>query len=150
MSAPQFSPELQLSAQPGCLCEVRGWVREAAKLAGCDAPLVDDLVLAVNEACMNVIQHAYCFACDQEMLLRIRQEPGAMVFELLDHAKPICTEDVKPRDLDDIRPGGLGVHFIRTIMDEMAFVTPPTGFGNMLRMVKHINDGNQGKDSNGA
>lgn len=82
--------------------------------------------------------------------MRIRQEPGAMVFELLDHAKPICTEDVKPRDLDDIRPGGLGVHFIRTIMDEMAFVTPPTGFGNMLRMVKHINDGNQGKDSNGA
>lgn len=128
-----------MPAQPDRLCEVRGWVRDIATSAGCDNATADNLVLAVNEACMNVIQHGYCLACDQEMLLRARQEQDALVFELLDHAPPVCVEAVKPRPLDEVRPGGLGVHFICSIMDEMAFVEPPAGFGNLLRMVKRMN-----------
>jgi anti-sigma regulatory factor (Ser/Thr protein kinase) len=135
---PQVEAELLLPAQPCSLCEVRGWVRQQAANAGCDKALAENLVLAVNEACMNVIQHAYCFACDQRMLLRARRERDALIFELLDHAQPVCAEAVKARALDDIRPGGLGVHFILSIMDEMAFVEPPAGFGNLLRMVKRI------------
>lgn len=138
MKAAPGAAELRLPAQPDRLCEVRGWVRDAARSAGCDNATADNLVLAVNEACMNVIQHGYCFACDQEMLLRVRQEQDALIFELLDHAPPVCVEAVKSRPLDEVRPGGLGVHFILTIMDEMAFVEPPAGFGNLLRMVKRI------------
>jgi anti-sigma regulatory factor (Ser/Thr protein kinase) len=130
--------ELRLPAQADRLCDVRAWVRDAAKAAGCDLATAENLVLAVNEACMNVIQHGYCFACNQDMLLRVRQERDALIFEVLDHAQPACVEAVKSRALDDIRPGGLGVHFIRSIMDEMAFVEPPPGFGNLLRMVKRI------------
>jgi len=45
---------------------------------------------------------------------------------------------VKPRDLEDIRPGGLGTHFIREVMDEVEFLRPPNDSGNILRMVKRI------------
>ena len=144
MSEMQLIAELRLPALPDRLALVRSCVREAAKLAGCDETTVENLVLAVNEACMNVIQHGYGFATGQEMLLRVRkeqereQERGALVFELFDHAQPVIVEEVKPRPLDEIRPGGLGVHLIRTIMDEMTFVEPPPGFGNLLRMVKRI------------
>jgi anti-sigma regulatory factor (Ser/Thr protein kinase) len=140
-SAGALLPELRIPAQPDRLSLVRDYVRTAAKMAGCDDAVSDAVVLAVNEACMNVIQHGYCFAPEQEMLLRVRCEPDALVFELLDRAKPVQPEAVQSRPLDEIRPGGLGVHFIRSIMDEMTFAEPPAGFGNLLRMVKRIDGG---------
>jgi anti-sigma regulatory factor (Ser/Thr protein kinase) len=143
MSAPRLLGELRLSAQPDCLRLARGCVREAAKLAGCDDATVDNLVLAVNEACMNVIQHGYSIDCaaHKEMCLQIWLEDAALVFDLLDCAPPVCAEQVQPRSLDEIRPGGLGVHFMRSIMDEVIFAEPPQGFGNRLRMVKRLRKG---------
>lgn len=130
--------ELRLPAQPDRLQELRVWVRAAAKHAGCDDEVAENLVLAVNEACMNVIQHGYAFVAGKEMLLRARREQDALVFELLDHAGPVRPEEIQPRPLDQIRPGGLGVHFMRSIMDEVAYVAPPAGYGNMLRMMKRV------------
>ena len=57
-----------------------------------------------------------------------------MIFELLDHAPPIDVSRVKSRPLEDIRPGGIGVHFIEQLMDEMVFCAPPEGYGNQLYM----------------
>ena len=50
----------------------------------------------------------------------------------------IDASKVKPRDLDDVRPGGLGTHFIRQVMDECGFVTLPSSEGNLFRMCKRI------------
>lgn len=138
MKAAQLLSELCLPAQPECLASVRCCVRDAAKRAGCDDATTDNMVLAINEACMNVIQHGYQFLPNQEFQLRVLLEQDNLVFELLDHAQPVQVECVKSRALEDIRPGGLGVHFICSIMDEMTFVEPPAGFGNLLRMVKRV------------
>ena len=62
-----------------------------------------------------------------------------MVFRLRDYAKPTNADAVEPRDLDDIRPGGLGVHFIRSLMDECGFLDTPEGGGNLFEMKKLIN-----------
>lgn len=139
IGAPQ--PELRLPARPDRLPAARAWVRETARRAGCGDELAENLVLAVNEACMNVIQHAYGFEPDQEMLLRARREGGALVFELLDHAPSARPDEIRSRPLDEIRPGGLGVHFMRSIMDEVAFAPPPPGYGNLLRMAKRLDAG---------
>lgn len=143
MNAPRLLAELHLPAQADCLRLARACVREAAILADCDAATVDNLVLAVNEACMNVIQHGYSGACTPrpEMWLQVWLEDSALVFDLLDRAPPVCVERVQPRSLDEIRPGGLGVHFIRSIMDEVVFAEPPQGFGNRLHMVKFLQKG---------
>ena len=55
-----------------------------------------------------------------------------------DFADTIDVTKIKPRDLNDVRPGGLGTHFIREVMDEVAFLTPPEGRGNLLKLVKRI------------
>ncbi len=147
MSEPQLIVELRLPAQPEHLALVRALVREASKLAGCNDAIVENLVIAINEACMNVIQHGYLFSEGQEMCLRICREGDDLAFDLLDRAAPVKLEDLKPRPLDEIRPGGLGVHFIRSIMDEVVFVEPPQGFGNRLRMLKRLE---QGKATHGT
>jgi sigma-B regulation protein RsbU (phosphoserine phosphatase) len=113
-------------------------VKRVAELAGCDTELSDKLVIAVNEACMNVIKHAYKGDYSGEIILEIHNNAGSLLFRLLDHADPVDLDSVKPRDLEDIRPGGLGTHFIREIMDECNMGHLEGGAGNYLEMIKKI------------
>lgn len=131
--------KIHIFADPDRLCLARATVRRAAQLVGCDEDLVDKLVLAVNEACMNVIQHAYKGDATGEIILEIHNNEDSIVFRLEDHAEPVDLESVKPRDLDDLRPGGLGTHFIREIMDEYNMGHLEAGTGNYLEMIKKIN-----------
>ncbi|MCU7842876.1 MAG: ATP-binding protein [Candidatus Thiodiazotropha sp. (ex Monitilora ramsayi)] len=97
----------------------------------------EQLILAVNEACMNVIQHAYCGDHQGEIRLTLEHDGRRLRFLVEDDAPCIDPTCITPRDLTDIRPGGLGVHFIREIMDEVRF-SPTGGQGNKLEMIKHL------------
>ena len=120
------------------LKKVRGKVRDTARLCGFSADAVHDIVLAVDEACQNVIRHAYGGSAEGEIILEIYRAGGDLVVLLRDFAEPTDVTTVKPRDLDDLRPGGLGTHFMTEVMDRVEFLPPPEGGGNLLRMVKRI------------
>lgn len=130
---------LHFPAQPDRLCMVRALVRRAAQFVGCDDELTEQLVIAVNEACMNVIQHAYHDQPTGEMILEIHNNAGSISFHLVDFAEPVDPTTIRPRDLNDLRPGGLGTHFIREIMDKYEMEPLEDDQGNILRMVKKIN-----------
>ena len=117
---------------------MRGAVGEAAARCGCDAEAVRDVVIAVDEACQNVIRHAYGGRTDGEIVLEIRRHDDTMVVDLRDFAEVVDPEKIKPRDLDDLRPGGLGTHFISEVMDSVEYLAPPRGRGTLLRMAKRI------------
>jgi sigma-B regulation protein RsbU (phosphoserine phosphatase) len=129
---------LRFPARANQLRRVRQAVREQTKASGCSEQCSADVVLAIDEACQNVIRHAYGNEPSGEIVLEIERRGEELVFSLRDFAPPIDPACVKPRDLDDVRPGGLGTHFIQKVMDEMEFVPPPSGGGNLLRMVKRI------------
>ncbi len=113
-------------------------VRDAAELVGLDEEASDAVVLAVNEACMNIIQHAYAMDSNGVIDVTVSREGDAIVFRLRDYAASVDTDRIASRDLDDIRPGGLGVHFIQSLMDECGFLEPPDGGGNLFEMKKLI------------
>ncbi|MCP5372376.1 MAG: SpoIIE family protein phosphatase [Hyphomicrobiales bacterium] len=129
---------LEVPARADRLKLVRNAVSETATLCGCDESVARDMVIAVDEACQNVIRHAYGSTGEGSLVLEIRRGDGEIVFFLRDFANTIDVEAVRPRDLDDIRPGGLGTHFMRAVMDEVAFQPPPQGGGNLLKMTKRI------------
>jgi sigma-B regulation protein RsbU (phosphoserine phosphatase) len=120
------------------LCRMRDAVRTCVEANGCSETPTADIVLVIDEACQNIIRHAYKGDPDGEIELQIDREGDHLVFELLDRAPPIDPEKVKGRDLDDVRPGGLGTHFIRELMDRADFLPRPEGAGNLLRMTKRI------------
>lgn len=125
-------------ALPERLRLVRGAVKELARLNGCSDSVARDIVIAVDEACQNVIRHGYKGRADGEIALEVERQGGDLILLLKDEAPTVDPSMVRPRDLDDIRPGGIGTHLIRSVMDEVAFVAPPPGGGNILRMVKRI------------
>ena len=130
--------EMRIPAQAGRLGLVRAVVKRAAETAGCSADLGEQLVIAINEACMNVIQHAYGKNGTGDMVLEIFRNGAQIRFRLVDFAAPVDLDKVKSRNLEDIRPGGLGVHFISEIMDEFKMGHLQDGSGNFLEMKKFI------------
>lgn len=129
---------ISFASRPNRLKLLRCVLRDAAAMAGLDTDTADAVILAVNEACMNIIQHSYGMAPDGRIDVRISREPGALVLQLRDYAGRVDVTTVRSRDLDDLRPGGLGVHLIGTLMDESGFLEPPPGGGNLFQMKKYI------------
>ncbi len=128
---------VRLDATPDCLCDLRRRVEAAAAAGGCPGETAADVVLAVDEACQNIIRHGYCGK--GEVVLEIRKNAsGLLEVQLIDFAPPVDLAKIRPRCLDDIRPGGLGTHFMRAVMDEVVFLPPPAGAGNFLKMTKAI------------
>ncbi|MFT4584496.1 MAG: sigma-B regulation protein RsbU (phosphoserine phosphatase) [Gammaproteobacteria bacterium] len=130
--------ELRFSADPKRLRMVREKVQEVTEEIGCSKKLISDLVIAINEACMNIMQHAYKGDKSGEILLKIQKEHGNLEVILTDYAAPIDPKLIRPRDLDDVKPGGLGTHFIQEIMDDCTYGNLENRAGNFLRMRKRI------------
>lgn len=131
--------EYHFVSKPVHLQYMRKVLRTALKKIGCTEDVTDRLVLAVNEASMNIIQHAYAGKEDGRIILQVEQNPREIIFRLTDFAKPIDCTCVKSRDLDDIRPGGLGVHIIQEVMDDTQFLEHCENAGNVLVMKKNFN-----------
>ncbi len=130
--------ELRFPARADQLCDVREAVRECVTANGAGAECAGDIVLAVDEACQNIIRHGYAGELEGDIELEIERRGDDLVFSLRDFAPKIDPSCVKPRDLDDVRPVGLGTHLIRTVMDDAEFVKTASERGNLLRMVKRV------------
>ena len=137
MTATSSKAATTLKAHPEALQEMRHWLETRLSQFGLPGTLREELILAVNEACMNIIQHAYGGSYEGEIRLSLALHDDRLTIELEDDAPCIDPESVKPRPLEELRPGGLGVHFIREILDEMAFL-PCDNRGNRLRLVKKL------------
>tara|TARA_B100001142_G_C13893605_1_gene485020 strand:+ start:251 stop:610 length:360 start_codon:yes stop_codon:yes gene_type:complete len=118
---------------------VREKVQEIAEEIGCSKKLISDLVIAINEACMNIMQHAYKGDKSGEILLEIQNDRGDLQVVLSDYAAPIDPSNIRPRDLEDVKPGGLGTYFIQEIMDDCTYGNLDNRAGNFLKMRKKIN-----------
>jgi len=93
------------------------------------------LVLAVDEACTNVIRHAYGNQCRKVRLEMQRLRNGLRIC-LRDYGASCDPGTIRPRALEDIRPGGLGVHIIRKAFDEVTYT--PCARGTRLTLFKRL------------
>jgi anti-sigma regulatory factor (Ser/Thr protein kinase) len=132
----EYLLELRFPAQASRMTMVRDVVRSAARHCGFDEPATRDIVLAVGEACQNVILHAYEGRGDGPILLDILESPDRMILRVTDFGPAVATATLRPRDLRELRPGGLGTYFIQNVMDTADFSRSPTGVGNVLQMSK--------------
>ena len=125
-------------AQPGELAGMRRALASALAHAGVETQLRRSLVLAVDEASTNIIRHGYGGPSDALIHLNLDRDVDTLVFELLDEAPCPDAAALQPRDLSNFRPGGLGLNFIDSLMDDWTLKPRADGCGNRLRMIKRI------------
>jgi anti-sigma regulatory factor (Ser/Thr protein kinase) len=141
-SAPSRLVELTISSNSGVLPVVRSAVQCLAEMVGFSALDAQNITWAVDEALANVIKHGYGGQSDKPIHLRlagIRHSDGREGLEatVRDYGRQVDPCMIQGRDLEDVRPGGLGVHVMRTVMDVVEYSCPVTG-GMLLRMLKYV------------
>lgn len=132
----EFLFGLTFPAEASRLKLMRGAIRAAARTCRFSEDEIQDLLLAAGEACENIMIHAYGAEKKGEITLAVHRLPDGIMLRLRDFAPRVDAAKIEPRPLDEVRPGGLGTHFIRAIMDDASFIPLPDGEGNLLELVK--------------
>jgi serine/threonine-protein kinase RsbW len=127
-------------AQFDQLDAIRGFAAQAARDAGLQDSEVNAVVLAIDEACSNIVEHAYRGVKKGQIECTCDAGPDALTIILRDHGKAFDVSKVPApdvgADLSDRRIGGLGIFLMRKLMDEVRFEAQGKS-GNVLTMVKH-------------
>ena len=139
---------LELRSDPGMLCVVRAAMERLTEEFGFAAAECRSVTRAVDEALTNIMRHAYRGQVDRPIGMLCRTVPGRRGeergegFEVLltDEAPAVDPSKMRGRPLDEIKPGGLGLHFIRQSMDVVEFKRSKGK--NQLRLVKFLPPGN--------
>jgi anti-sigma regulatory factor (Ser/Thr protein kinase) len=122
------------------LAAIGEFVIHAAEAAGLDARAVYAVQLAVDEACANIIEHAYGGEGRGDIECTCIVNENGLTVILRDHGRPFDPTSVPEPDfcasLEDREVGGLGLYCIRRLMDQVLFEFTPDS-GNVLTMVKH-------------
>jgi len=123
------------------LALIRDFVSNIGTQAGFDDNEVARIALAVDEACANVIEHAYGLDATRDVKVRAVIDEDQLSFEIVDSGRGFDPAQVQAKDVDELikqrRSGGLGLRLIRTIMDDVQYQITP-GQKNELRMVKRL------------
>ena len=113
---------------------LRTLVRELSVKQGCIEENLECLVMAINEACMNVIQHAYGQDEDGEIIIDFIKNNNEFIVRIYDFAETVDKKIIRSRNLEDVRPGGLGVHIIHQVMDKVEYKEGMDGLGNLVEL----------------
>ena len=135
-SEPQL--RLEMSSQARFLVAARAMIASTAQRLGFSEAHCGQISLALDEALCNIINHGYGKKPDGRIWINIHELPGdtpGMKIVIEDRAKQVDPAHIRSRDLDDIRPGGLGVYIIREVMDDVKYEKRPDG-GMRLTLVK--------------
>ncbi len=133
---------LAIPSDPKFLCVVRSMVEILAGVLGFAASDCSSVTLAVDEAMTNIIRHAYRSQKDQPINVICRRIDAdgdgkprtGLEITLVDYGPAVDPTQLSARPLDEIRPGGLGLHFIRESMDVVSYTRADSA--NRLRLVK--------------
>ena len=138
---PRRPLEFEIRSSPAHLPIVRAALEKMCEMLGFDADAAGGVVLSVDEALTNIIKHAYGGNHDQAIRVVLtpegEPEPDSLRISLTDFGRQTDPEKIKSRSLDDVRPGGLGVHIMNECMDSVEFALRPEG-GTRLTMTKQI------------
>ena len=130
--------KIEIASHPQLLCVVRGTIQQLAAVVGFPEEDCRAITLAVDEALTNVIRHAYGDRHDQKIEIFCSCLPmdSGIEFLVVDRGRPADPARLRGRDLDDVRPGGLGIHLIAQIMDTVHYEPSPEC--NRLRLIKYL------------
>jgi len=107
--------------------DVREFVAQHAVDAEFTPDAVEQLKMAVDEACTNVIEHAYQGQSEQPIDIAVIVQPDRLTVRIRDEGRSFNAAQYREPDLVQFarnrKAGGFGVHIMRQLMDQVEYRT---------------------------
>ena len=134
------SAEMEVTSDPRNLAEIRKFMRSFCariRTARVHEDDVNRLELAIHEAAINVMHHAYSDQTDQPLLVRLQESGGKLVIKIFDRGRTFDPGDVPAPSFDGTRDGGFGVYLIAQTVDSVRYERDERG-RNCMTLVKNL------------
>jgi len=121
------------------LAMIRDFVEDSARRSPLDEPAMQKLTLAVDEACANVIEHAYNNDNTREITVHVWFDDAQIGVDVIDSGSRFDPSSHKPLELKDLvgHKGGMGIRLMQLATDELFADTDENGH-NRLRLIKRL------------
>ena len=123
------------------LAMIRDFIANLGTMAGLSETEGMKLVLAVDEACANVVEHAYGMDNSKEVKVRAVLDDDKIQIDIVDTGNSFDPGGIRQLNLEELvaqrKNGGLGLRLIKSIMDDVHYKIVP-GEKNELRMIKRL------------
>jgi serine/threonine-protein kinase RsbW len=120
---------------------IREFVLKIAAKTGFNEETQEQIALAVDEACTNVIKHAHHHDARRLMDIQIQTDANKMKITITDRGRGFDITKLKDPDVEkyirESRHGGLGIYLIKTLMDEVDYEFNP-GVKNQVQLTKYL------------
>lgn len=141
-----MTQELTIPGRHDRVIDACQFVVSGARQAGFDEDELFRIELACDEACTNVIEHAYGGEGRGQIRVIWEYADGTFTITIYDDGQYFDPDSVpapnipaSPEEFDQLKIGGLGIHFMRSLMDDVQFESD-SGSGNKLVMVKYLSE----------
>jgi anti-sigma regulatory factor (Ser/Thr protein kinase) len=128
---------LSIPSHPKYLQLVRRMVETITAISGISKKDADGIILAVDEACANIIRHGYQDQPHGTIHLYFDVHQTELGITIEDFGIQWDPETLQPRDLDEVRSGGLGIPMMQCVMDCVDFDCS-SGARNRVIMIKRF------------
>ena len=133
--------ELRVKSSTDNLAAIRDFVKSSAEESGFSNDTVGKIILAVDEACTNVIKHAYKFSSDREITVGINLRDSKFTISIVDQGSKFNPDIIPEPNLTEYhkqrRVGGLGMFLMKKLMDEVSYQTLSNN-KNQVVLVKYL------------
>jgi serine/threonine-protein kinase RsbW len=126
------------------LCE---FVGKGAAHSGFDEDAIFQIQLACDEACTNIVEHTYQEQDKGDITVNWEVQGSKFIVTIVDSGEQFDPDTIPPPSIPrpalhvdddlDVEVGGLGVHFMRELMDKVSY-SYRKGQGNVVTMVRQI------------
>lgn len=134
--------ELIVKSRTENLSLIRDFVSKKASVAGLSKEDIENIMLAVDEACTNIIKHAYKSYHDGEIVINLEFNAQKILISIIDYGNTFNPDSVPDPDLQKYykngRVGGLGMYLMKTLMDDVKYISVPGEYNKVL-LSKKIN-----------
>lgn len=133
--------QLIVKSSTNNLSLIRQFVQSTAEEFGINKEVAGKLILSVDEACTNIIKHAYTHSTEGEIIVDIFLKQSSVVVKITDSGINFNPDSVPPPNIQEFvkqrRHGGLGMFLMKKLMDEVSYDTLSKG-RNRVKLVKYI------------
>lgn len=127
---------LNVKSRTENLSLIRDFINSSASEINIPKDIVENIILAVDEACTNIIKHAYKNAPDGNILIKVKPTSKKFVVSIIDNGISFNPDTVPEPDLQKYyrqkRVGGLGIYLMKTLMDEVKYISKPGKYNEVL------------------